>query len=80
LMPGMDGAEATRRLRAQACPVPIVAMTASVRPEDRARCLAAGMDDFLAKPLSPDDIARVLARFPPRARDASSSSLADRVV
>jgi signal transduction histidine kinase/CheY-like chemotaxis protein len=74
LMPGIDGAEVTRRVRAMACRVPVVAMTASVRPEDRARCFAAGMDDFLAKPLSLEDIARVLARFPPQTPEGTRSS------
>ncbi len=63
LMPGIDGAEVTRRLRALGCRTPIVAMTASVRPEDRARCLDAGMDDFLAKPLTLETVRRVLGRF-----------------
>lgn len=69
-MPGLDGAEVAQRLRDRACTVPIVAMTASVRPEDRARCLQAGMDDFLSKPVNPDALARVLARFPPQGHSA----------
>jgi PAS domain S-box-containing protein len=63
LMPGMDGYTATariRRLEPSGRHVPIVALTASALPEDRARCLAAGMDDHIAKPLMPADVARVL--------------------
>ena len=52
-LPGIDGFEATRRIRARLKGrlLPIVALTASVTPEDRADCMAAGMDDFLAKPV-----------------------------
>jgi len=71
-MPAMDGIEATleirRREKAGAlAETPIVALTANSSDDDRARCLAAGMNDFLAKPVKTEQIGAVLARFlPPR--------------
>ena len=53
LMPRMDGVQAAREIRAQeGDATPIVALTANAFAEDRERCLAAGMNDFVAKPLS----------------------------
>jgi len=64
-MPEMDGFEATHRIRGLAGPankIPVVAMTAHAMADDRARCLDAGMDDYLAKPVKPAELIAVLER------------------
>ncbi|HEY0660425.1 MAG TPA: PAS domain-containing protein [Lysobacter sp.] len=64
-MPVMDGLTATREIRHSVQPpdLPIVAMTANAMPEDCRRCLDAGMDDFVAKPIDPDHLLAVLCRW-----------------
>jgi len=65
-MPVMDGFEATERIRETErgrTRTPVVALTASALAADRERCLAAGMDDYLAKPIDPDLLAAVLERW-----------------
>jgi CheY-like chemotaxis protein/HPt (histidine-containing phosphotransfer) domain-containing protein len=67
-MPVMDGFEATaiiRGLAGNASRVPIIAMTAGAQDEDRQRCLDAGMDDFLAKPVDMSALKHTLARWMP---------------
>jgi PAS domain S-box-containing protein len=65
-MPKMDGYTATAKLRDQERPdqhVPIIAMTAGALPEDKQRCLDAGMDDYLTKPIDPDQLRAALIRW-----------------
>ena len=67
-MPEMDGLEATRKIRSSTSDafnpdIIIIAMTAHALKEDREKCLAAGMNDYISKPLSPDDLSRLLQRW-----------------
>jgi signal transduction histidine kinase/CheY-like chemotaxis protein/HPt (histidine-containing phosphotransfer) domain-containing protein len=64
-MPEMDGIEcaaAIRRLEGPASLVPIIAVTASVSDEDRQRCIEAGMNDFVSKPLRPEELSAAIQR------------------
>ncbi len=62
-LPDLDGLAVTRMLRARGIKTPIVALTANSFEDDRQACLAAGMDDFLTKPLSPAALRAVLHRW-----------------
>ncbi len=65
-MPAMDGYEATHSIRASGNPdIPIIALTANAMPADRDRCLRAGMNDFLSKPVDLQQLEEVLARWLP---------------
>ena len=66
-MPGVDGFEAARRIRNQELAAetrtPIIAMTARAMSGDRERCIAAGMDDYVSKPVTMEALKRALARY-----------------
>ena len=75
-MPELDGLDASRRIHerwpAEVRPR-IIAMTANAMPEDRAACLAAGMDDYLAKPIRQDELAVALSRTRPLVEGGTAS-------
>ena len=68
-MPVMDGLEATRQLRLSRPTVPVIAMTGNSLPGDREHCLAAGMNDYLSKPILPCALAKTLERWLARSAD-----------
>ena len=77
-MPGMDGFQATEQLRALEGPrpsrVPIVAMTAHALLGDRQRCLAAGMDGYLAKPVHAREVVEAVEQYLPHAGEVGEGS------
>jgi CheY-like chemotaxis protein len=79
-MPEMDGFEATREWRRREQDggrTPIVAVTTNAEPGDRERCLAAGMDDYIAKPVRLERLAEVLRKFGPVLDSARLDELAE---
>ncbi len=82
-MPVMDGYDATRRIRDRAFSVqdhtiPVIAMTANAMQGDRDRCLAAGMDDHITKPVDPSKLHLALQRWLPEScRQAASAATAE---
>ncbi|HWA26906.1 MAG TPA: ATP-binding protein [Lacunisphaera sp.] len=73
-MPRMDGLEAIRRLRANpaTAQLPVIAVTALAMPADRVRCLEAGANAYLSKPVNLRELARLISRFAPSNRSAPS--------
>jgi CheY-like chemotaxis protein len=80
-MPEMDGLEATRAIRQQehdmGVQIPIIAVTAHAMKGDRERCLAAGMNDYLTKPLKPAELDAMLARWCPHNNTQTEGTPAD---
>lgn len=76
-MPVMDGYTATEIIREREKQlgghIPVIAMTAAAMKGDRERCLAAGMDDYLSKPIHPDQLFEVLKQFVPQDPSAAES-------
>ncbi|MCP4714082.1 MAG: response regulator, partial [Deltaproteobacteria bacterium] len=69
-MPDMDGIEATQAIRSPDSDVdnhdiPIIAMTANVMKGDREKCLAAGMNDYIPKPITPSEVMKIISRYLP---------------
>ena len=69
-MPGLSGVEASKALRGRGVATPIAALTADAFDEDKRACLAAGMDDFLVKPLTQEALRAALTRWTGRAASA----------
>ena len=76
-MPVMDGITATKKLRELGFSVPIIGLTANAFAEDRRLCLDAGMNEFVAKPVTRDKISSILANFAALAPDKTAVDLLD---
>lgn len=82
-MPGMDGYAATGEIRRRQGPArhsPVIAMTAAAIEGDRQRCLDAGMDDYISKPVRAEHVEAVLARWVPQPANPAAPDLTDEIV
>ena len=81
-MPEMDGLEATRRIRDTKTDIinheiPVIAMTAHAMQGDREKCLGAGMDDYITKPVDPKALAKILDKWLPPAEEEQAVNTGD---
>lgn len=76
-MPNMDGYTLTRTLRAQSWEAPVIGVTANALAEERQRCLAAGMDNCLSKPVTLDVLQQSLAQYSQQVREQRGKSTED---
>ncbi|MBE0536485.1 MAG: response regulator [Phycisphaerae bacterium] len=81
-MPGMDGLEATRTIRSRPvnADTPILAMTASLAREDELRCLEAGCDDYIRKPIRKESLLRKVWRFIEQQKQVRAADRGDEIV
>ena len=70
-MPHMNGYEATRALRQQSYEAPIVALTANAMKGDQQKCMDAGCDDYLAKPIDHRELTRIIGKYLPVRQESS---------
>lgn len=82
-MPELDGLEATEMIRARergtAARIPIIAMTAAAMKGDRERCLNAGMDDYVAKPVNPGELYATIDRYVSRTARGDAASRVEEI-
>ena len=69
-MPKMDGYEATRKLRQEGITTPIIALTAYAMAGDADKCIEAGCDDYISKPIDKEELRKILSKYVPESARA----------